>query len=83
MDTAKRICDSLRCCGWEIMDHRPDSPDVLSNDIHLFGPFYKRLADKRFATDADVKQAVTSWLHTLDTNFFRVWIQALVPRWDK
>jgi hypothetical protein len=29
-----------------------------------------------------VKQAVTSWLHTLDTDFYAV-IQAVMPRWDK
>ena len=58
------------------MDYRPHSPDIRSNDIHIFGPLKKRLADKRFATDADVKQAVTSWLHTLDSNFSHVWVQA-------
>jgi hypothetical protein len=36
------------------------------------------MADKRFAADADVKQAVT-WLQTLDTDFFYAGIQALVP----
>ena len=29
--------------------------------------YTKHLDGKRFATDADVKQAVTSWLQTLDT----------------
>jgi hypothetical protein len=36
----------------------------------------KQLNGKRCATDADVKQAVTSWLQTLNTDFF------LVSRWD-
>ena len=38
---------------------------MLSSDFNLFGPLKKHLAGKRFATDADVKQAVTSWLSTL------------------
>jgi hypothetical protein len=38
---------------------------------------------KRFATDADVNQAVTSWLQTLDTNSFHVGIQTFVPRTDE
>jgi hypothetical protein len=37
--------------------------------MHLFRPLNKQLADKRFATDAEVKQAVTSWAQTLDTEF--------------
>lgn len=33
----------------------------------------------QFPTDADVKQAATSWLRMLDTDFFYAGIQALVP----
>jgi hypothetical protein len=32
---------------------------------HLCGPLQKGLSGKRFATAADVKQAVTFWLQTL------------------
>jgi hypothetical protein len=42
----------------------------------------KHLAGKRFTTDADVKQVVTSWLQTLDTDFIYTAIQALVPHND-
>jgi len=35
--------------------------DLAPDDFHLLA--------SDFATDADVKQAVTSWLHTLDTDF--------------
>jgi hypothetical protein len=34
-------------------------------------------------TDANMKRAVTSCQHTLDTSFFCARIQALEPRWDK
>jgi hypothetical protein len=34
---------------------------------------------KQFAADASVKQAVTSWLRTFDSDFFYAWIEALVP----
>jgi hypothetical protein len=37
------------------------------------------MADKRYAIDADVKQAATSWQQTLNTNFFYAGIKALVP----
>jgi len=39
------------------------------SDFHLFGPAKEApdLTSKQFVTDADVKQAVASWLQTLDT----------------
>jgi len=56
---------------------------MLPSDFNLFAPLKKHLAGKRFATDADVKQAVTSCLSTLNTNFFCGGIKALVPRRDR
>lgn len=67
-----RNCDSLRCYGWEVMDHTPCKIDLAPTDIHLFwAPFGRRLA-----TNADVKQAVWRYL-------FCSGIRAPVPRWDK
>jgi hypothetical protein len=48
-----------------------------------FGPIKTQLAAKLFATDANLKQAVTPWQKILDTSFFYVEISALMPRWDK
>jgi len=45
-------------------------------DFYLFGPRKKHLAGKKFAADADVKQAVT-WLQTFNTYLF--YIQAYKP----
>jgi hypothetical protein len=61
------------------MDHPPYNSNVTHRDFSLSGPVKKHLAGKQFATDTDMKQAVTSWLQTLDTNFFHIRIQALVP----
>jgi hypothetical protein len=44
----------------------------------LFEYCKKHLPGKQFATDADVKQVVTSWLRTPHTNFFHGRMQALV-----
>ena len=67
-----------------VVAHEP-SPirSMLPSDFNLFGPLKKHLAGKRFATDADVKQAVTSWLSILNTYFFYTGIQALVSLWDR
>jgi hypothetical protein len=54
----------------------------MPSDFCLFGSPKKHVAGKPFAV-ADVKQAVTSWLQTHDTDFFYPWIQAMVPWWVK
>jgi hypothetical protein len=36
------------------------------SDSPLYGSLQHHLAGKLFAADADVKQAVTSWLRTID-----------------
>ena len=59
-------------CG-AVTSHKsipPYSPKLTLHDYHLVGPLKKHLPDKQFATDTDVKQAVTSWLQKLYTSFF-------------
>ena len=50
--------------------------------VHLCGPLKNYLAGKRFATDADVKQAVTYWPQTR-IDLFHAVTQTLVLRWGK
>ena len=64
----------------KLLSTPPYSPDISADDSYLFRPLEKRLAKKPLAQDADVKQAITSWLHTLDTDFFCARTQALVPQ---
>jgi hypothetical protein len=45
--------------------------------------FKQHQAYKRLSTDAEVKQAATSLLQTLDNYFFIIGIQALVPMWER
>jgi hypothetical protein len=47
--------------------------------FYPFGRHTKHLAGTKFVTDVEVKQAVTSWLQTFDTDFFNAGIQAFVP----
>jgi hypothetical protein len=37
---------------------------------------------QRFAVDADVQEAFTSWLHQQPQDFYRHGIDGLVKRWD-
>jgi hypothetical protein len=52
-------------------------------DSDAFWPLKKHLVRKWFAADADVKQAVISWLRTLYASFFYAGVQALVLRCDR
>jgi hypothetical protein len=65
-----------------------ESASLVCNTMHgnffiFFGRQKKHLASRRFATDADIMQAVTSWLQALDTAFLYCGTQALVPLWNK
>ena len=53
-------------------------PDLAPGDFRLFVHLKKHLNGKLFAADADVKQAFTSGLPTLDTDFFDARIQGWV-----
>jgi len=55
----------------------------MPSNIHLCGPPKNYLPGKRFATDADVKQAVTCWPQILDTDLFYTVTQTLFLRWGK
>ena len=61
--TANRTCDRLGQYGGEVIDHPPLQSQ--SRDFHMFR---LHLAGSRFATDANMKQAVNSWLQMLDTD---------------
>jgi hypothetical protein len=54
----------------DVMDHSPGSPNLMPNNIRLCEHLNKHLAGKWFAADTDMKQAVTSWPQTVDSNLF-------------
>ena len=65
----------------QVVDHPSYSLDLEPSNFHLIGLLKKHLRIKRFPTDADAKQAVTSSLRALDRNFCYSVIQVLVLRW--
>lgn len=60
----------------------PLSPEIAPSNFRLLILVTKPLTGKQFATEADVKQVVTSWLQIYDTHFFYTGTQVLVPQWD-
>jgi hypothetical protein len=59
----------------EVTDQPLYTPRLMLSGFHLFG-LIKHLAGKWFAADINMKQAVTSWIQTFDTNFFYAGMQA-------
>lgn len=81
--TATATRDLLQRFRWQVLDHPPYSPDLAPSDFHLFGPLKKHLGGLHFRTDAEVQQAVLTWLHNLDADFFHAGFDGLVYRWNK
>ena len=53
---------------WPVGYEPPDlQSDLMPTDLHLFK---NHMASKEFAIHTNVKQAVTSWIKTFDTNLF-------------
>ena len=67
---ANQLHEWLWCYGWDVMDHCPHKPYFTPSDFSLIGLLKKHQAGKNFVVDANITQAVTSWLQTLDSNFF-------------
>lgn len=78
-----RMQELLQQHKWKFIQHPPHSPDLSPSDFHLFGPMKKQLAGKRYNTDNQVKETISSWLNNLGGNFFRAGFNALVYRWNE
>lgn len=70
-DTANRTCD------WQLWTGRlrgKGSPSLYprssAHEFHLCGLIKKHLTGKQFATEADVKQSVSSWILIIYTDLF-------------
>ena len=68
---------------WEVLDHTLYSPDLASSNYHLLEPLKKHLESQHFRTDIEVQQAVLTWLHDFDADFFETSFDGLVYWWNK
>jgi len=53
--------DATQQCGFQQLNHPPYSPDLAPSDYFLLQVMKKFLRGKRFSTDEEVKEAVTTW----------------------
>ncbi|GBM13491.1 hypothetical protein AVEN_40427-1 [Araneus ventricosus] len=69
--------------GWEIFDHPPYSLDLSPSDFHLFLKLKEFLGSKRFGSDEELENTVTTWLNELAAEEYDMRILKLVNRYDK
>lgn len=63
------------------MDRTPYIPDFAASNLIMLEPFKKQLTGNRMASGTGVKQAVSSWLQTLDTDFLYARTQSRGAIW--
>jgi hypothetical protein len=79
--TARAMIDALETLKFEVLS--PCSRDLAPCDFHFF-PYVKRdLKGSHFTSDAEVKQAVASWIKQRTPEFLIDGMHKLVLRWEK
>jgi len=62
---------AIRQCGFQQLNHPPYSLDLAPSDYFLFQVMKKVLRGKRFSSDEEVKEAVTTWFEEQSKDFFQ------------
>jgi histone-lysine N-methyltransferase SETMAR len=81
--TAARTNALIKLLKWQIFDHSPYSPDMVSIDYHLFTKMNVWLATQCFHTNEELMDGVNNWLRNLSAPFFHEGLQKLVSRYNK
>ena len=74
---------AIQRCGFQQLNHPPYSPDLAPSDYFLFRVTKKFLRGKRFSSDEEVKEAVTTWFEEQSKDFFSRGIKSLQQKWAK
>jgi histone-lysine N-methyltransferase SETMAR len=67
-------------CGFQQLNHPPYSPDLVPSDYFLFRVIKKFLRGKRFLSDEEVKEAVTTWFEEQSKDFFFQWDKVVATK---
>ena len=68
---------------WEVMRHRPDSPDLAPSDYHLFRSLQNHLNGKTFDSNEAVKNELIQFFASKKQTFYESGIVKLAGRWQK
>ena len=74
---------AIRQCGFQQLNHPPYNPDLAPLDYFLFRVMKKCLRGKRFSSDEEVKEAVTTWFEEQSKDFFSRGLKSLQQKWAK
>ncbi|GBL80513.1 hypothetical protein AVEN_225214-2 [Araneus ventricosus] len=66
-----------------LFHHPPYSPDLSPSDFHLFLKMKEFLGGKRFESDEELENAVTTWRNELAAEEYDMGILKLVDKYDK
>lgn len=80
---AKRVQDTIKTLGWELLPHPPYSPDLAPSDYHLFSSMGHALAEQHFDSYEEVENWVSGWFALKDEQFYWRGIHKLPERWSK
>jgi hypothetical protein len=61
---------AIQQCGFQQLNHPPYSPDLAPSDYFLFRVMKNIFRGKRFSSDEEVKEAVTTWFEEQSKDFF-------------
>ncbi|GBN62755.1 hypothetical protein AVEN_160010-1, partial [Araneus ventricosus] len=65
------------------IDSSLNSPYLTPNDFHLFLKLRKFLGGKRFVSDEELENAVSTWLNELAAEKYHMGVRKLVNRYGK
>ena len=74
---------AIHDCGFKLIDHPPNSPDLAPSDFHLFPKLKTAISGTHFQSDDDVIHALDDFLNSQEKDFFKSGIEALKHRWQK
>jgi hypothetical protein len=69
----------LRHFRWTILEHPPQSADLVTSDSHFSPTLKDHHSGHTFTSDDNVKSAVMMWSKLQGTEFFEAGINKLVP----
>ena len=80
---AKPVKTYLETLKWEVLPHRPYSPDTAPSNYYLLRSMAHGLADQQFRSYEDIEKWFDSWIASKDEQFYNNGIRALPKRWAK
>ena len=81
--TSAKSQAAIRQCGFQQLNHPLYCPDLAPSDYFLFRVTKKFLWGKRFSSDEEVKEAVTTCFEEQSKYFFFREIKSLQQKWVK